>query len=298
MQRSRAVNLTKVNSNRSLDLNRHELPSFSHYIFDVKTHFMLIFHFPHLIQACLSAEFPELNTNPVFQSSEMQASQPHPLLWITFNHGSCLVFLPHKYIGRHLFPFHPHYSHLHEAPSTIPTLQNGVTNNQMNASKQVLIIPPVDCCTSWKLVSLSLASSNFLLFYTRTMAICTSCVLYKILPQLKCICMCAQSLQSCPTLCEPMDCSPGDCRLSMRFSQQEDWSGLLCPPPGDLPDPGLNLHLLGLLHCKWILYCWATREAHSNAYNTYLHLLLLIPQLHLPLWSLPCWVSFLPSVLF
>ena len=26
----------------------------------------------------------------------------------------------------------------------------------------------------------------------------------------------------------------------MRFSRQEDWSGLPCPPPGDLPDPGLN----------------------------------------------------------
>ena len=26
--------------------------------------------------------------------------------------------------------------------------------------------------------------------------------------------------------------------LSMRFSRQESWSGLPCPPPGDLPDPG------------------------------------------------------------
>ena len=36
--------------------------------------------------------------------------------------------------------------------------------------------------------------------------------------------------------------------LSVGFSRQECWSGLMCPPPGDLPDPGLNLHLLGLLH--------------------------------------------------
>ena len=28
--------------------------------------------------------------------------------------------------------------------------------------------------------------------------------------------------------------------LSMGFSRQEDWSGLLCPPPGDLPDPGIE----------------------------------------------------------
>ena len=28
--------------------------------------------------------------------------------------------------------------------------------------------------------------------------------------------------------------------LSLGFSQQEYWSGLPCPPPGDLPDPGIE----------------------------------------------------------
>ena len=28
--------------------------------------------------------------------------------------------------------------------------------------------------------------------------------------------------------------------LSMRFSRQEEWSGLPCPPPGDLPHPGIK----------------------------------------------------------
>ena len=28
--------------------------------------------------------------------------------------------------------------------------------------------------------------------------------------------------------------------LSMGFSRQEYWSGLPCPPPGDLPDPGFE----------------------------------------------------------
>ena len=28
--------------------------------------------------------------------------------------------------------------------------------------------------------------------------------------------------------------------LSMGFSRQENWSGLLCPPPGDLLDPGME----------------------------------------------------------
>ena len=39
--------------------------------------------------------------------------------------------------------------------------------------------------------------------------------------------------------------------LSMRFSTQEYWSGLPCPPPADLPNPGFNPHLL---HCRGILY--------------------------------------------
>ena len=28
--------------------------------------------------------------------------------------------------------------------------------------------------------------------------------------------------------------------LSMGFSRQEYWSGLSCPSPGDLPDPGIE----------------------------------------------------------
>ena len=29
--------------------------------------------------------------------------------------------------------------------------------------------------------------------------------------------------------------------LSMGFSRQEYWRGLMCPPPEDLPDPGIEL---------------------------------------------------------
>ena len=34
--------------------------------------------------------------------------------------------------------------------------------------------------------------------------------------------------------------------LSMGFSRQENWSGLPCPSPGDLPDPGIKTQLLPL----------------------------------------------------
>ena len=53
-------------------------------------------------------------------------------------------------------------------------------------------------------------------------------------------CVCAKSLQSCLTLCDPMDCSPPGSSLSVEFSRQEYWSGLPFPPPGELPDPGVQ----------------------------------------------------------
>ena len=53
------------------------------------------------------------------------------------------------------------------------------------------------------------------------------------------VCMCAESLQSCPTLCDPMDCSlPGS--SVQGISQAKYWSMLPCPPPGNLPNPGIE----------------------------------------------------------
>ena len=41
------------------------------------------------------------------------------------------------------------------------------------------------------------------------------------------------------TLCDPMHCSP-QVPLSMGFSRQEYWNRLPFPPPGKLPDPGVE----------------------------------------------------------
>ena len=46
--------------------------------------------------------------------------------------------------------------------------------------------------------------------------------------------------QLCPTVCDPMDCSPCQAPLSTEFSRQEYWGGLPFPSPGDLPDPGIK----------------------------------------------------------
>ena len=49
-----------------------------------------------------------------------------------------------------------------------------------------------------------------------------------------------QSLQLCPTLCDPIWSVGHKAPLSMGFFRQEYWSGLSCPPPGDLRDPGIE----------------------------------------------------------
>ena len=57
---------------------------------------------------------------------------------------------------------------------------------------------------------------------------------------LHCLVACVCSVtQSCPTLCDPMDCSlPGS---SIRgIFQQEYWSGLPFPTPEDLPHPEIE----------------------------------------------------------
>ena len=48
-----------------------------------------------------------------------------------------------------------------------------------------------------------------------------------------------KSLQSCLTLCNPWTVAH-QAPLSMGFSRHGSWSGLPCPPPGDLPNPGIE----------------------------------------------------------
>ena len=53
-----------------------------------------------------------------------------------------------------------------------------------------------------------------------------------------CACTCAKLLQS-SLFANPWIVGH-QAPLSMRFSRQEYWSGLPCPPPGDLPNPGIK----------------------------------------------------------
>ena len=46
--------------------------------------------------------------------------------------------------------------------------------------------------------------------------------------------------QLCLTLCDSMDYIAHQAPLSMGYSRQEYWSALPFPPPGDLPNPGIE----------------------------------------------------------
>ena len=63
-----------------------------------------------------------------------------------------------------------------------------------------------------------------------------------------CMCVCAQSLQSCLTLCDHLDCSP-PCSSVHRISQAEivEWVAISFSR-GIFPTPGLNSCLLCPLH--------------------------------------------------
>ena len=78
-------------------------------------------------------------------------------------------------------------------------------------------------------------------------------------------CMLAKSFQSCPTLCDPSWSVVHQAPLSMGVSSQEYWSGLPCPSPGDLPDPGIKfVSLMSPALAGGIFTTNATWEAPSQ----------------------------------
>ena len=54
-----------------------------------------------------------------------------------------------------------------------------------------------------------------------------------------CALLCLAAL-SRPALCDPINCSPPRLLCPLEFPRQEYWSGLPCPPPGDLSNPGME----------------------------------------------------------
>ena len=54
------------------------------------------------------------------------------------------------------------------------------------------------------------------------------------------VCACMLSRFSCVWVFATLWTIACQAPQSMRFSRQEDWSGLPCSPPGNLPDPGIE----------------------------------------------------------
>ena len=77
---------------------------------------------------------------------------------------------------------------------------------------------------------------------------------------LNAICCCWVA-QPCPTLCNPMECSLSASSVhGISQARMLEWLAISFSRESS-PTQGSNLHLL---HCTWILYCWATREALLN----------------------------------
>ena len=67
-------------------------------------------------------------------------------------------------------------------------------------------------------------------------------------------CVCVKLLQLCLTLCYPIDYSfPGSAVHGILQSRILEW--IACPPPGNLPDPGIEPTSL-TVSCigRWVLY--------------------------------------------
>ena len=73
---------------------------------------------------------------------------------------------------------------------------------------------------------------------------------------------CVKSLQSCPTLCDSVDCSPsGSSSHGILQARILEW--FACPPPRDLPNPGIEpVSLKSPALAGRILTTRATWEAH------------------------------------
>ena len=70
--------------------------------------------------------------------------------------------------------------------------------------------------------------------------------------------MYAKSLQSCPTLCDPMNCSlPGSSVHGVLQARILEWVAM----PSSRGSSQPRDWTLGLLHCRRILYHWAIEEA-------------------------------------
>ena len=83
-----------------------------------------------------------------------------------------------------------------------------------------------------------------------------------------CMHVCVLSHFSCVHLFAAFQTVAHQAPLSMEFSRQEYWSGLPCPPPGDLPNPGVKpKSLMSPALTDWFFTTGGTWEALFHVFK-------------------------------
>ena len=73
----------------------------------------------------------------------------------------------------------------------------------------------------------------------------------------------AKLLQSCPTLCDPLNCSlPGSSILGILQARIPEWAAMPSSRGSSQPRDGTHISYVSFIG-RWILYHWAIREAPS-----------------------------------
>ena len=84
------------------------------------------------------------------------------------------------------------------------------------------------------------------------------------MPQTACVCL---VIQLCPTLCDPVDCSPSD--SSVHGDSQGKNTGVGChAPPLQAIFPTQESNA-GIPHCRWIVYCLSHQGGRSQTAWSY-----------------------------
>ena len=108
----------------------------------------------------------------------------------------------------------------------------------------------------------SLVILNFFIFLSFYLLLTLECIYLYIYTHIYiCVCVHAKSLQSCLTLCDPMDCSlPGSFVHEILQARTLEWVVIFF-------SRGLNPHLLCLLHSRQILYHFHKVKRISTAFS-------------------------------
>ena len=91
---------------------------------------------------------------------------------------------------------------------------------------------------------------------------------FLILPlmSLKDICVCANSFQLCPTLCDPMDCSLRSSSIhGILQARILEWVAISFSRGPSWPRDQIHISCVSCIG-RWILYHWATWEDHTSLY--------------------------------